>query len=333
MIKCNDVMPWQKSQWAFLTEHERLPHALILSGQKGLGKLHIALAFANYLQCTKQVDARACGECSSCHLSSVGNHPDIQLVEGEGASDTIKIDRVREIVDWAAKSSQLGHYKIIILKRAERMNTASANALLKTLEEPLGKTLFLLVTDYPSLLPATIRSRCQSVNFPATFSRESVNWLDAMLAGKQDAKQLLHLSGGAPLVSLAMAKDDLMAARQRLFEGLHALITRKISPLMLAADLNKQPLVNTLDFLAAFSIDIVQMQSCGADAHTLNQDGLQSLQSIAQTIPLTRLYAFYDKVLTSKRDLMAGLNLNPQLLLEDLMINLSEITLVKRKAA
>ena len=75
------------------------------------------------------------------------------------------------------------------------------------------------------------------------------------------------------------------------------------------------------------------MQSCGDDAHAFNQDGLQSMQSIAKTIPLTRLYLFYDKVLKAKRDVLAGLNLNPQLLLEDIMIELSEITLVKRKVA
>jgi DNA polymerase-3 subunit delta' len=143
--------------------NDALAHAYLFSGEPGIGKRMTAVALAAALNCQAPREGDACGVCPSCRKVASGNHPDVHLMAPE--VDEIKIDQVRESQATLSLRPFEGRRKVLIVDRAEAMNDASANAFLKTLEEPPGETLIVLVTAMPQSLLATIRSRCQALTF------------------------------------------------------------------------------------------------------------------------------------------------------------------------
>jgi len=218
IIELHDSV-WKRLQ----ARRDRLPHALLLIGQRGLGKFQLARAFAAGLLCEQSTaDGRACGQCLACGWHSQGNHPDFRLLqpealvdsEGEGddakdgkkkASQQITIDQVRGLDEFLGIGTHRAGLRIVIVYPAEAMNRSTANALLKTLEEPAPDTLFLLVSNEPLRLLPTIRSRCQAVpvGLPPT-ERVLAMLVDA---GVSDPAHWLALAGGAPILATELAQS------------------------------------------------------------------------------------------------------------------------------
>lgn len=140
-----------------------LAHAYLFSGDEGLGKRMTARALAAAVNCPERGPGGGCGTCPSCRKVAADSHPDVHLLVPDGAE--IKIDQVREVQSALSLCPFEGAKKVLIVDGAETMNDASANALLKTLEEPPGDTVIILVTPRPTGLLPTIRSRCQEVRF------------------------------------------------------------------------------------------------------------------------------------------------------------------------
>jgi DNA polymerase III subunit delta' len=143
--------------------NKTLSHAYLFSGEAGIGKKMTALALAAAVNCQKVGEAGGCDVCPSCRKVSAGWHPDIHLLVPDG--EEIKIDQVRLVQSDLALKPFEGTKKILIIDGADRMNAASSNAFLKTLEEPPGETLIVLITSLPQSLLPTIRSRCQEIRF------------------------------------------------------------------------------------------------------------------------------------------------------------------------
>ncbi|HEY7985138.1 MAG TPA: DNA polymerase III subunit delta' [Ktedonobacterales bacterium] len=141
----------------------QVSHAYLLTGPERIGKTTLALAFAALLQCTgRQPDDPApCGACASCRKIAHANHPDVELVMPPPDKVWLPVERVREVVRAANLAPYEGRWRVFILPRAERMQAPTANALLKTLEEPPPHVVLLLTTDDPALLLPTLLSRCQ----------------------------------------------------------------------------------------------------------------------------------------------------------------------------
>ena len=137
----NDLYPWQADVFADLQQRRvqgRLPHALLISGPVGIGKQQLANVFSQSLLCAEpQADDLACGQCHACSLYAAGTHPDLFRLSPEEDSKVIKIDQIRTLIEKISLSSHYGRYRMVILNPADAMNIAAANALLKTLEEPL----------------------------------------------------------------------------------------------------------------------------------------------------------------------------------------------------
>src|SRR3990167_3152229 len=130
----NGFPPWLQSSWDFLLERKKnktLPHALLFTGNKGVGKYELSIAFSRYLLCHTE---QSCGQCHGCVLFSAGHHPDFFVLMPEEQGQ-IKIDQIRQITEKLNYTAQQGSYRIVVIKEAHAMNTAAANALLKTLEE------------------------------------------------------------------------------------------------------------------------------------------------------------------------------------------------------
>lgn len=149
-----------------MLQRGRVPHGLLFWGAGGVGKRLMALEFAKALNCP-EVPHDACDRCHSCQRIPIGKHPDVRIFAPAKRSRNIPVAVVDEIVGMAALPPREARWRVTILLEADRMNEAAQNHFLKTLEEPPGRSVFILVSEYPRMLLPTIRSRCQMVRFRA----------------------------------------------------------------------------------------------------------------------------------------------------------------------
>ncbi|HEY4801055.1 MAG TPA: DNA polymerase III subunit delta' [Paraburkholderia sp.] len=231
--------PWQTDDWQRLQQlRSHWPHALLLHGQAGIGKLQFAQHLAKGLLCeSPQANGEPCGACAACHWFAQGNHPDYRIVvpealaaeigqageddakadraeKGDGEegkksrapSKEIRIEQVRALLDFAGVGSHRGGLRVVVLYPAEALNVAAANALLKTLEEPPAGVVFLVVSARIDRLLPTIISRCRQWPMGTPAPEAATAWLAQQ--GVDDAPALLAESGGAPLAALALAHDE-----------------------------------------------------------------------------------------------------------------------------
>lgn len=181
---------------------DRLPHAILLHGQAGLGKRRLAEWMARGLLCEHTRDhLEACGRCNGCRLAMAGSHPDLTVVTPEEGKQQLSVDQVRAVSEWLAMTSHQQGWKIAIIDPAQLMTVAAANSLLKTLEEPPARSLLILVASSLQGLPATLRSRCQRLGIPRPSSSMALQWL-AEATSQAVAPQVLEFTGGAPLKAL-----------------------------------------------------------------------------------------------------------------------------------
>lgn len=246
---------------------ERLPHALLLHGAKGVGKLALAERFSQLLICEKRKpSSQPCGTCEACRWFLGGNHPDIRFLEPESLARTaspaedgeepaakagkpssqIKIEQARSLRDFVNVVSHRGGYRVVIVHPAEDMNAATANSLLKILEEPPPGAVFLLVSHRPARLLPTIRSRCVSVPVPVPDPKAAGAWLAKQ--GVREPARWLAFAGGAPRRALDYATGERGEAFERV---LRALATGNRSALVEVRDRDElEPLAEVLQKMA-----------------------------------------------------------------------------------
>ena len=233
------LYPWQSGDWQRWQQmHERLPHAVLFHGPEGIGKVAFAEQAARSLLCeSPAIDGQACGACASCGWFAQYSHPDFRRVRPEAldaedeeaapeadeastkkatASKTpsrdIRIEQVRSLATFMNVSTHRAGRRVVMLYPAEALNSASANALLKTLEEPPPDTVFLLVTHRLDRLLPTIRSRCRLFPLHMPSANAAQGWLEGQ--GVKDAARWLAEQGGAPLAALTAAEGEFAEAQE-----------------------------------------------------------------------------------------------------------------------
>ncbi len=233
------MLPWLEDPWnrfAARLEQDRLPHALLVTGPAGTGKGQLAEAMINGLLCLEG-GPEACGQCRSCKLLAGGAHPDRFRVEPEEGKTQITVDAVRELLSRLVLTTTISPRKVALITPAEAMNRNAANALLKTLEEPAGETVMVLVSHDPSRLPVTVRSRCQDLSVAAPDRGTAVEWLKGQGVSMDDAQLALEATGGSPLRSRELAGSEALDRYRSLQDELEQLVGKPSRAAVLATDL------------------------------------------------------------------------------------------------
>jgi DNA polymerase III subunit delta' len=233
--------PWQHEVFARLERNlreGRLAHALLFAGPARMGKLDVARALAARLLCqSPRDDGLACGACRACNLLAAGTHPDFQFVsfeptdKGDKLRTELVVEQIRRLGEWFSKTSQFGGAQVVVVEPAEMLNTAAANALLKTLEEPSGNRYLLLVSSRPGRLPATIRSRCQRLEFALPTRDTARAWLVARGHADDAAEAALDAARGQPGLADAWLAQGGLALRAQVQAELDAVGRGRASPI------------------------------------------------------------------------------------------------------
>lgn len=331
----NLYYPWQALQWQKLTEvfsSGRLPHAIMLSGTSGTGKTRFADSLANLVLCEQpfnggieQKGPSPCGDCKNCKLVEAEAHPDIRYFSPEEKSTVVKVDQIRLLNEYISKSSQQGGYKVAIIYPAEAMNHNAANALLKSLEEPSQKSLIILVVDQPGRMLATIRSRCQVIDFPMPSYRHSLEWLQLALPESTLHEDLLELAAGSPIKAYQMAESEAVAQKQSMIADLAKVLKREVTVVSVAGKWQKYE----LQIVLAWNVTWVQQlirYAMTKDTQLIKDDTLlKVIQYLAGKHPAARFYELLDKVQIACDLVARKTNPNNQILIENLLVGWCEL--------
>lgn len=275
------VLPWHLDAWSqVLTQHrhQRLAHAYLISGLPGSGRYQFARALAARMLCTEPLaepgaadpEAPACGRCRQCLLFDTGNHPDVLDITPEEGKSSIRIDQIRTISRLVNQTSnQTGAIKVIIIRPAEALGIAAANSLLKNLEEPPGRTLFLLISEPGAQMLPTIRSRCQPLPLPPASAEQGMAWLSAHSSvAIAELGAALSLASGAPLQALDLLEAGIPAWRSIVQEQLEDMAAGRLTPLDVAKYCHAQPPKYAIELMQALSLqkarEAMQAQQTGA---------------------------------------------------------------------
>lgn len=331
-----NILELHKDNWKNLqARRARLPHALLLIGQKGLGKFALAHEFAASLLCENaNADAHACGKCMPCNWFSQGNHPDFRLLQPDALAEVVEveegkkkpsqqitIDQVRSLDEFLGIGSHRGGLSIVLVNPAEAMNRNAANSILKTLEEPPPSTLFLLVSSEPARLLPTILSRCQSVPIGLPEAADAIRVLNA--AGVTDAERWLALNGGSPRFALEMATSgqgawlDLLANRLAQGKTMDVIGVAGEMEKIVKDSKGRLQLKHLVETLQKWLIDLSLLKNGLPIRYFLAQQN--KIQALADMISAVRLIQFY-RTLTQRRQ-EAEQPLNGRLFLEGVFLD------------
>jgi len=234
----NPFAPWQQrihDQAAAALDAGRLGHGLLFCGPNRLGKRKVAEHLARRLLCTdRRADGEPCGECRGCRLWAAGSHPDYQLVsfiptkDGSKLRTEIVIEQIRKLSEQMALTPQYGGAQVVIIDPADSINHAAANALLKTLEEPVPGRYLWLVSAQPSRLSATIRSRCQKLEFRLPPRAEALEWLQRQGHAASEAEEALDAARGHPGLAHEWLGGEGLALRREVASDLDKLLRNEL---------------------------------------------------------------------------------------------------------
>ena len=341
------IYPWQTSAWTALhalRDGGRLPHAILLHGPAGVGKVALAEHFARALLCQSPLaDGQGCGQCASCSWFAGYNHPDYRRVRPEaleaadaqagaeeGGADEerktgkstrapsreIKVEQIRALTELMALSTHRQGRRVVLLHPAQAMNAIAANALLKTLEEPPADTVFLLVADGLERLLPTILSRCRKFALPMPDGAPALAWLREQ--GVADAPAWLARAGGSPLAALERAQNQ-----DEAFPKLLAYLAQPdtLAALKTAELLQKHPPAALVDWMQRWLHDMLSCKMTGTIRYLPGQrEAIAALASRADTMQLLHLARA-----AGQRRAVAEHPLSARLFIEDMLLDYANL--------
>ena len=302
---------------------QAVPQAILISGGTGLGNDVLAKNLAALLFCeAADCQQSPCNCCKNCLLFRSDNHPDFSYLKTDQGK-LIKIDQVRELIAKVNLTSNQGGYLVVIIDRAELLNTAAANALLKTIEEPPEKVIIILVSGYPELLPITIRSRCLELIVHPPAEDVAISWLNEQTKGELDKKELgllLSFTSGSVVHALELYQQGAFDQRKKL----SAILIQLIEDQKLLTAVNN---FLTIDF-DEFLVDLMQLVTAlvkfklKGDYKFIGSEIVTDFNhEILSNLEASRLFDYQKQLLELRGYHLNQVNLNQQLAIENLLIS------------
>jgi DNA polymerase III subunit delta' len=307
-------------------QKDRVAHAYLFEGSRGTGKKECAYLLAKALLCISPIDKIVpCETCINCKRINHGNHPDVHLLEPDGLS--IKKGQIKALQEEFSKAGVESKKKFYLITHADRMTTNAANSLLKFLEEPNSQTVAILMTEQIQQILPTILSRCQTLSFQPLSSQAMVEKLVELGVKREQAPILTFMTNNID-EAIALNGDDWFAQAQKIVVKLYEVLRR--SPLESLVVLQeewfghfkeKEQIDRGLDLLLLIFKDLLYIQ-VGKSNQVVFVNERQRLEQFALHCSPNGLSRQLSSILEAKRKLQA--NMNPQLLMEQLVLNLQE---------
>jgi DNA polymerase-3 subunit delta' len=306
-----ETYPWQTGQMRRLQEiieQERMPHAILFSGPAGIGKGHLARCLVYRL-------LKRHSQCADFeNLLLAASHPDVARISPVDDKKQISVDQIRALSARLSLTPQIANIKLAIIDPAESMTTAAANALLKTLEEPPGHTLLMLLSHNYGRLSQTIRSRCHHIPLALPGTHESAAWLQDQ--GVANAREYLLLTRGAPLIALQAAENAWLEQHLELLNDLSGLMDNRLNMVSVAAHWRDHDLRLLLDWIKNLVVYLVKSRLNEEVTSDIAGNFLKSLKIPVNRIDLKKLMDYSQYL--DKSALEIDNNLNRELVLEQL---------------
>jgi len=318
------LLPWHQTYWSYIErarQSDRLPHALLLKGAAGAGTYEFAYFLGASLLCTAPDKSYfPCRACKSCYLYEAGNHTDVQIIQPEEQGKQIKVDQIRALIEFISLKSQFEGYKVAIVRPADVMNRSAANTLLKTLEDPPPSSILILVTQRHELLPVTIRSRCQHIQFQPDFSQATQAWLSKTIPDRKLADDLLVMSNGAPLEALDMYQNSTLDKLKNFLADMERLSTPGADPTPTAKLWNETGAEQALRWALQAVVDMIKTRSNTASKKDHQTDIHVRPQQLTNRLDLYKLITCYDLLLRNYRLCTGQISYDTQGLLEEFIM-------------
>lgn len=320
---------WQDHAWQAFVRRVRaqmLPHALLVTGARGIGVEKMGRAMAHYLLCRSPLESVACGQCKGCLLVSAGSHPDLMEVAPAEAGKAIRVDQIREITNFVAKTAQQGGRKLILVDPAEAMNANAANSLLKCLEEPAGDTVIILVATEPSLLMPTIRSRCSKIELATPSHAQSFHWLEEV--GVKNPSSLLAETGSAPLLAFTWSQNDTFNQRQKMCKELADLSRSLTTVSSIAKSWGQETALNCVNVMIGWLERIIRERHSPVEK---NSENWESLLQATNMVSESLLFRYREALCIRKAQLQSSANLNANLVVEEILLDWKAMLMMSQR--
>ncbi len=308
------VYPWLSAtveQLNAYIEADRMPHGILISGSEGLGKKTLTLSFAKRLLCDTESNIEtACDHCQSCLLVNAGNHPDFYLLQPAESGKQILVDDIRQLNQNLKLQPQYNQYRVVVICLAEQLNTSAANSFLKTLEEPGQRTIFLLVSNTPSAVSATILSRCQHVRIPMPSLESVTEWLEEA-QHIENAYALAAFSGAAPLYAVQLMDNQEYEHKLTVLKLFDETQFKEIPAMSITETWVNYSAEFVIYILITGTLDMIRLAMIpGIHVSALyHPDQKKQLSNTAALLPIQSLFNFLAQVYRAKQLLATQVNL------------------------
>ncbi len=326
------IHPWNQDVWQNLTlEPERSNHALLFSGDAGLGKQDIGFALAHFVLTDNHSQSE--------NLFNAGSHPDLHVLmpefeiqddllgrfakryleehSGKKPKKTITVDQVRKLSQALTTHPHIGSYRVVLIFCAHVMNRNAANALLKSLEEPPANTLFIIVSNEASKLAKTIRSRCSMINFKAPDYQSAEAWLSTQPDFPKDQVAVhLAMANNHPIKALQLFHDEYLLTLKQVFTDVNGLWTGRSEVTQVAKQWQGLGSYVCVDILQKLTTDFLRCQLTTQPKTLFFPVQASWLQSTSVKLSKTRLLSVIDELIYAKK--MLATTVDELLVLESL---------------
>lgn len=318
------IYPWHAQTWELLsTRFPELGHGLLFYGKKGCAKKEFAERFVAWVLCLNKQPHQACGECSSCQWLRSDTHPNYVHIttdeDNKKQNAKIKIEKIRELLPFVQQTGE--GWRVVMIEPAEALNTASANALLKTLEEPGEKVVLILLADHYLKLPATIRSRLQHFALDRMTVQDAQAFVQQQIPdlATEQVKLLLNLANDMPLTAIEIEKSVWLQKRALFLSDWLKLVAEKNMPLNYSNKWSKE--LNFSEFITMFEYLLADIVNLKLNQSLKNDD--LDFNALAEFYSLEALFTLYSDL--QQKKLMVEQNVQTQLVLDELFIQLMNV--------